>query len=258
MDFVSGWSTWALFFAGSGVVVSGSYVLGRIDALRRVKRLRPTWVAVSNHGPFGLEPADQFRSRVHAESYRRRLAGVEKIEVMSYEAWRDAVLAQLQSDSYWDEIERIENWVKDANARIIAAIQQATTVLPQIEQGPTADAVLVRLDSISSEIGVISARIDRADEALAESTRMMDAFREHIVHLDEVVTTHTAKVGHITAEMKVITDDAEELRKNSPTKEFPRPTGPTVVRAPRGVVRVGRSMEKDRSDHESGPESVEG
>jgi hypothetical protein len=258
MDFISGLQHWGLFGGGSAIALTGVYVLGRADALRKVRQNRPTWVAVSDHGPFGLEPAEFFRSRSSAESYRRRLVGTEQINVMSCDEWLDEMVRRLKSDDYWDEFERIERWNEGANARIRSANQAPTTVLSLPAEPSATGEIVPRLDAILNGLTTLSNQVGNTEDSLAESMRLMDAFREHIVHLDETVTAHTKNVGHVTAEMKAITEDVEEPSTDRNAPKFSSPTGPTLVRTPRGVVRIGRELEKNRSDNESGPETVEG
>jgi hypothetical protein len=213
---------WGLFFTGSTIVMTGSYTLGRMDAINAIKRKRPLWVAVSDHGMLGLEPADFFRSRKHAESYRRRLAGTEKIEVMTYDEWLSCVVERLKSEEYWDGIERLERWIEQINNRI--------RVDNEAYEARNSVAETQRLNLVETGVEDLSQHVDSTDGVLTELAALVGEVQEH----------------------------ARRHRENEDATDDSGYAGATMVRSPRGLVAIGRDVETGGAGNESRQESVEG
>ncbi len=155
------------------------------------------------------------------------------------------MLEKLSSDVYWDHVDFVKNEVYP-----LASVPELveTTVLP-IESSivPASfrdhtpkqyEAWGERIEDISRGVAEIGNRMNHSDAVISDALRLMDVFRDQMVDLTAKVSDHTSKVGHITAEMDIIRDEAE-------VSPYP-PVYDNVSAAGRSAQRAVRLAEKTR------------
>lgn len=236
------WATWAMFGGGAAVSLSGAYVLGRMDSIHRVRKVRDTWVLTEDLGVFGFALLGQFRSRATAEQERRRWSNSgRRFDVMAYSEWLAETTARVHSIKNWERINRIVFQVKKVEAT-------ETTILPVIP--PPLAHPFQKMDEIATSIEELGIRLNGIDNRMSDAFRLMDQFRAHITHLDQQFTDHTEKIGHVTAELKVISDDEEHGPSTRPLK-LSGTAGRPRIRSTRGLVGLDGKLAEHRENRVS-------
>jgi hypothetical protein len=224
---VQNWATWAPFASGVSISVTAAYLLGRMDARRRFRKVRDTWVLVEDLDFFGLAMLDQMRSKTKAEQARRRWANSGRsIEVMAYSEWLERTTTHVHNIRNWEHVKRILSQIEKVNA----LWDETTPTLLPVDVKPglnfETETVLNGLAEISLQIADLAHRIDSAEKLFVQ---------------------HTEKVGHVTAEMRAITEDEGSSSPFTRPFKLSGQAGRPLIRSTRGLVGIG-GMEKHREN----------
>lgn len=192
----SAWLT--MIFVFIGLVIIG-IVIDTIWQRRKAGKNYSPWLVVENLGSHGLRPLARFRARDRAESYRRRLANSGRsIEVVKYETWQTAMLEILHDPTYWD--------MKASFTKLSDQVE--TTLLPvvpeEVKQTPEFQDEMKKsmLKIIEMDLEELLSAVERLERRQTNTEDSVKALREAIVE-------HTEKTGHVTGELKAITEEDE-------------------------------------------------